>query len=138
MSNLNYYWIAQFKDNKYFGEYDENQKEHSFAEIKERIDDIKFFFLINKQNTYDNFIVDIENGSISVGHYSKLLENITEKKNIRLIFFKRRTVEVAQRDLQTVKEDIYFILGFQYNTITGENRKLLLQIDNNGNFVIGE
>jgi len=136
ISDLSFLWTAVFKDYTYISQV-ENGIEHKFQEVKDRFNELKSFSIYNKNNN-QCFTVDLEKGLIYNSGISYSEEDLKEeKKNIRLIHFRRHRREIGE-DLKEQSHMIWYFLGFQYNDNLGNNRQIVLQIDSEGNFVIGE
>lgn len=135
MNSLSFWWMAEF-NNGVIMQF-ENGIEHKFKEVQERINELEFFHLYHKDGlSYINFIVDLKKGLIKTLD-SKEPKEVEEKKNIRLIFFRRHTVELTEKIIEK-SHSIEYHLGFQYNDKFGNNRQIVLIIDNEGNWIIGE
>ena len=134
--SLNYLWFAQFKDDSFINQVDDDNTEHRFEEVRLKIKELKIFVLYNKNNINDKYIVDLENGNIYKNH---IITSYSEKKevknNIRLIYFRRHRKYLSEKK---VFADIRYYLGLQYLNSENKNCKTILQIDNNGNSIIGE
>jgi hypothetical protein len=78
--------------------------------------DLKYFCLYDKENMfYNRFTVDLEKGCIYYNNGYLIANNEeSEKRNIRLIFFRRHRVELTEH-LKENKHIIHYYLGFQYN-----------------------
>lgn len=132
IDTLQFHWIAEFQDTSYIMQFEDGQ-EHLFSEVRNRMNELKYFCLYNKDNmVYNRFTVDLEKGQIyynngSLISYSDIIE---EKKDIRLIFFRRHTVVLGE------SHNICFFLGLQYNDKSGNNRKIIFQIDKQGNYTV--
>lgn len=134
MDSLTFYWMAEFKNGVIFQF--ENGKEHKFQEVKDRINELEFFHLYHKDEMSNiNFIVDLKKGIIKTLD-SKEPELIEPKENIRLIYFRRHKIDLNQSGKE-MKHTIEYHLGFQYNDKLGNNRQIVLKIDNEGNWIIG-
>lgn len=133
MDSLSFHWTAEFNNGILFQF--ENGMEHRFQEVIDRINELEFFHLYHKKLNI-RFIVDLKKGIIK---YNNILEpiNIEEKKNIRLIYFRRITKEIGCIDLKEKSNKIMYHLGFQYIDKNGYNQKIILEIDEEGNFIIG-
>ena len=137
MSNLSFSWIAIFKDGSKMEQF-ENGKENLFLQVKSRFDDLVYFSLTNSKGKL--FTVDVIKGLIG---YNDLLlayrdEHLQDKENIRLIYFRRHRVEIGEVDLQEKSHTITYHLGYQYIDKLGKNRQIVLQIDSEGNWILGE
>lgn len=133
MSSLAFHWEALFNDSSVVMQFDQDNKEHLFKEVKDKFDQLQYFILYHtSQNLY--FMVNLEKGIIG-NNTNQFLETET-KDNIRLIYFRRNTVNLNS-NLQEINRTIVYFLGFQYIK-NGKNEKVLLQIDSQGNWKIGE
>jgi hypothetical protein len=138
MENLQFYWLAEFKDNSYIMQFEQDQ-EHSFQEVKDRFSELKYFVLYDKVNVLKRFIVDLEKGALYFSTEALLFDSeIQSKNNIRLIYFRRIRKEIGLQDLSEKSATIRYFLGFQYNDNQVNNRKFLLQIDSYGNWSLGD
>jgi hypothetical protein len=134
MDALTFYWVAEFEDDCIFQF--ENGIEHRFQEVKDRFNKLKYFTLQHKEKDL-NFTVDLTLGIITFNTKPQAEELKEKKENIRLIYFRRNRVEISGSNLEISHIIIYF-LGFQYNDKFGNNRQLVLQIDEKGNWIAGE
>jgi Flp pilus assembly secretin CpaC len=135
MDSLTFYWLAEFKNDVIFQF--EDGKEHKFQEVKDRINELEFFHLYHKDGMSNiNFIVDLKKGFIKTLASSEP-EQIEQKKNIRLIYFRRHKIDLNQ-SVKEIKRDIKYHLGFQYNDKNGNNRQIVLIIDELGNWILGD
>jgi hypothetical protein len=84
------------------------------------------------------FSINLINGLIG---YNRLefpyIEIEDKKQNIRLIYFRRIKIEIGEKDLKEKSRIITYHLGYQYLQ-NGKNRQIILQIDEEGNWVLGE
>jgi hypothetical protein len=136
ISNLSFLWTAVFKDYSYISQL-ENGIEHRFQEIKERFNELKYFSIYNK-DTNQYFIIDLEKGLIYNNHISYNEQDLKEKKeNIRLIYFRRNRITMSESG-QNQSHTVTYHLGYQYLDNLGNNQKIILRIDSEGNFAIGE
>jgi hypothetical protein len=133
MNPLSFSWKAFFSDGSILEQY-ENSIEHKFKEVQENPNKLIRFSLANKDYS-QYFIVDLQNGFIIYNNYKNL--EIEKKENIRLIYFRRHKVTLTESGKE-VEHTITYYLGFQYNDKLGNNRQIVLQIDEQGNFVIGD
>jgi len=135
MNSLTFYWMAEFKNGVIFQF--EDGKEHKFQEVKDRINELEFFHLYHKDGMSNiNFIVDLKKGFIKTLD-SQEPETVEPKENIRLIFFRRHRVDLNNSGKE-IGHSIMYHLGFQYNDKLGNNRQVVLKIDNVGNWIIGD
>jgi hypothetical protein len=135
MSSLSFHWLARFRDNIIIKQFDLEKKEHLFREVQDKISDLIYFTLYNNSQV---FTVDLKNGIIFFNNHQKVeLDLLKEKKDIRLIFFRRHTVELSE-NFKEKNHNILYFLGLQWNDKEDKNRKILLQIDSMGNFVLGD
>jgi hypothetical protein len=138
MNSLSFYWLATFKDNSIINQFDDNGTEHKFQEVKDKFDELKYFILYNRNNREERFIVDLENGYIFTDKAIKYDEdNEIKKNNIRLIFTRRHRSKMNE-NFQEINHEIVYILGYQYLDEFDKNHKIVLRIDQHGNFSIGE
>jgi hypothetical protein len=113
----------------------ENGIEHKFKEVQDRINDLEFFHLYHKDGmTNINFIVDLKKGLIKTLDAEEPKE-IEKKENIRLIFFRRHKVTLTESGKE-VEHIITYHLGFQWLDLNNQNRNIILQINENGDFII--
>jgi hypothetical protein len=131
IDSLSFYWIAEFTDDCIFQF--ENGVEHRFQEVINKFNDLKYFTLQHKEKDL-NFTVDLILGIISFNTEYKIRELKKEKKNIRLIYFRRHTVTLTELGKEK-EHTIMYHLGFQYNE-NEINRQIVLEIDSDGNFII--
>ena len=138
-SSLQFYWLAELKNGSIVMQF-ENGIENLFQEVKDRFDELKYFVLYNKNYIYNRFTVDLEKGKIYFqdGYLLSSKDSSTqEKKNIRLIYFRRHKIDFGN-NLEEQNHSIVYFLGLQYNDLRGNNYKLILQIDSQGNWSLGE
>ena len=133
ISNLSFLWIAEFEEDCIFQI--ENGVEHRFAEVKDRFNELKYFTLQHKEKEI-SFTVDLINGLIIYNNY-KNTEIVEKKENVRLIYFRRNKITMTESGDQQ-SHQIWYFLGFQYLDKLGNNQKIILRIDSEGSFVIGE
>jgi hypothetical protein len=96
------------------------------------------YFNLRHINKTINFGVDLIKGLISCNSSSEIQGDLLqeEKLNIRLIYFRRNRKDFTLSG-KLWNHSILYILGYQYNDKEGNNHKIFLQIDKDGNFVIG-
>ena len=136
IQNLTFLWTAVFKDYSYVSQL-ENGIERRFQEVKDRFDELKYFSIYNK-STNQYFTIDLEKGLIYNNHISYSEQDFKEKKeNIRLIYFRRNRITMTESGNQQSHTIVYH-LGLQWNDNLGNNQKIILKIDSEGNFIIGE
>lgn len=137
MSKSKFYWVAKFNSCPNIKQFDDNGKEHAIKEVMALHNDLKYFCLSHVEK---NFIVtvDIRNGLIFINDQQEIvvpeLISNTDKK-FRLIYF-RRIREILNSNFNTLDSKCFNILGYQYTDETG-NHKVLWQIDENCNIVVG-
>jgi hypothetical protein len=136
MEALSFYWTAEFKDGSTIYQF-KNGTENKFQLVQDRFADLKTFLLYHKEKPI-LFVVDLIDGLVSTEILpAKVYEFNTKKQNIRLIY--RRTVRrYLSESLKETGSDIWYLLGVQYNDYNGNNCKVILQIDKNGQFIIGD
>ena len=137
MIPYSFIWTAKFRNSEDICQYDfDTGIEKRFQLVKDNFSNLEYFLLWNKDKV---FTVDLINGLI---YYNKeLKEKLSceeEKKNIRLIFFRRHQIKIKGLDLKETIHTVEYHLGFQYTDKNGNNRKIILQIDSEGNFVLGD
>ena len=138
MKALSFQWIAFFKDGSSIPQFDfHSQTENLFKLIQDKLGELKYFML--RHSTEDIiFTVDLINGIILIGKNQEIApELVKEKTNIRLIYFRRVRNEIGEADMKVMSTEITHFLGFQYLE-NGINKKLILQIDKDGNCLIGD
>lgn len=133
--SLSFFWIALFKDNSKIEQYHDNI-EIRFKEVQDKINELSYFNLTDRNGHF--FTVDLINGRIGCNYLPlPYLEATTEKQNIRLIFFRRHRVEMTENCIEK-SHIIEYHLGFQYNDKLGNNHKIILIIDEKGNWILGD
>lgn len=137
MKPLSFIWIAIFRDGSKIEQFNEDGSENSFKLVKDNFDNLAYFNLSDKKEHF--FTVDLLNGLISHKFIGlPRIEKEEFKNNIRLIFFRRHRVEIGVCDLKEKKHTIEYHLGFQYNDKLGNNRQIVLIIDEKGSWILGE
>jgi len=135
MNSLVFHWNAIFKDGTHIFQFDKDGIEHKFKEVQEKFNELVYFNLTNNRGKM--FSVNLINGLIG---YNRLefpyIETEKKKENIRLIFFRRHQIELNE-SLNEKNHNIAYHLGLQYNDENNINRKIILQINSLGHFVIG-
>jgi hypothetical protein len=126
MFNYVFLWKAKLYDNTCF--YQEDGADYN-KQVKNNIN-LKEFSLYSK-DLQKIFIVNLEHGYISS---SKLnIQSDDKKLNIRLIYFRKGTLIT---DFKTQNLSYVQNLGLQWNDIKGNNHKIIMQILENGDFLI--
>jgi len=138
MNLFQFYWMALLKNGDYIKQY-EDDVEHRFQEVIDKFNELQFFYLYNKDNFKEKFIVDLENGFV----YKNIIiqdfkETDNKKNNIRLIYKRVRRNKITTGNVKSIKEEIHYLLGLQYSDKLGNNKKIILQIDNEGNWILGD
>ena len=135
-SFLKLHWKATFKDGSSISQF-ENDKENRFKLVKDNFSNLTSFSLIHQEKPL-KITINLQKGFIYFNDNILSLEDvlITKKENIRLIFFRRNKIISTINNAVTKHEVIYF-LGYQYLDITGRNKKVILQITQDGDMVIG-
>lgn len=135
MNSLSFVWQALFEDGTQINQFDSNEIEYRFQEVVDRFDKLAFFNLTNKAGKM--FTVNLQEGLLGyndlVISYRKSEE---EKRNIRLIFFRRHKVDLNAQ-LEELNHNIEYHLGYQYNDNEGKNRQITIIIDKDGNWYLG-
>jgi len=137
MNSLQFYWKAFFSSGKVIEQF-ENGIEHRFQEVKDDFENLIKFSLVNKDYS-KYFVVDLEYGFILHNNYNLNninFEQLEQKNNIRLIHFRRHFVEIGTKDLKEKSHQIIYFLGLQWQDSEEKNHKIILQIDENGDFII--
>lgn len=134
MSSLAFHWFAEF-ETSYSKQFD-NGIENKFQTVIDKFAELKYFCLRHKDKDI-SVTVDLKNGIVFVNHH-QMIDNdfINEKKNIRLIYF-RRHQRTFDSQIHELSHTMVYFIGFQYTDKDGHNRKILLQLDNEGNIVVG-
>jgi hypothetical protein len=134
--SLKLHWTAIFKDGTEVSQIDELGNEHLYKEVQDRIDQLDKFYIVHVTEPF-KALVDLSQGLIFINSQQATVspELTKEKFNIRLIFFRRHTVQISN-NIETGHNIIYF-LGFQYNDKAGQNHKALIQVDQGGSIIAG-
>jgi hypothetical protein len=134
MSNLSFYWIAIFKDGTRINQFNEDGSENMFQLIKDRFDELGYFNLTNMKGKL--FTVSLLNGLIGYNDLVLPYREAKERKDsIRLVYFRRHRVEMTDNGIKK-SHTIEYHLGLQWVNSNNENRNIILQIDENGDFII--
>lgn len=135
MNSLSFHWSAIFKDGTIINQFNENGTENMFQLVKDKFNELSYFNLTNKKGKL--FTVDLKNAFIGYNYlafpYAKRKE---KKENIRLIFFRRHRVEITENLIEK-SHIITYYLGYQYLDKLGNNRKIILEIESDGTFILG-
>ena len=137
MAKLQFVWEAKFKDNSVIKQF-ENGTEHLFKEVKDRFNDLVLFSFkhISKPLVVS---VDLQKGLLFLNNAQTPYEDlIKEKIDIRLIVFRRHKVTTEFNTLKEVEHKLNYFIGYQYVNKHGNNRKVILQLDSEGNIIIGD
>jgi len=134
MNPLSFYWFAEF-ESFYLKQFD-NGIENKFQTVIDKFVELKYFCLRHKDKDM-SVTVDLKNGVIFVNKH-QMIDNdfITEKKNIRLIYFRRHRHEMNSK-MQELNHQITYFIGFQWGDSENRNHKILLQLDSDGNILVG-
>ena len=134
ISDLTFFWQGIFKDSLVINQIDEDGTEHRFQEIRDKFSELAFFNLSNKQGKM--FTVNLLEGIIGYNDFViSYRKSEIKKNNIRLIYFRRNYVTIGTKDLKTKNHIIIYYLGYQYLDNNGHNRKVIHQIDQEGNWI---
>jgi hypothetical protein len=132
--SLLFLWNAIFKDGTHIFQIDKEGIEHKFKEVQDKFNDLVYFNLRN--NNGKMFSINLMNGLIGYNTlefpYIKLEKH---KQNIRLIFFRRHTIELTD-SFKEINHNIKYHMGIQYNDDKNNNHKIILIIDQEGNFIV--
>ena len=134
MKPLSFLWIALFKDNSKIEQF-ENKIEHKFQEVKDKFDNLAYFNLTDRKGHM--FTVDLINGRIGYNYLPLPYLEKSEKENCRLIFFRRHKVEITEKMMEK-SHTIEYHLGLQWQDSEKRNHKIILIIDKEGNWILGE
>jgi len=135
ISNLSFLWKAIFKDGIIINQLD-GGKDINYKKVKDNFDNLAYFYLSDNKNNI--FMVNLLKGIIIYNNFNNFeINESKEKKNIRLIYFRRVCIDSTTNG-KMLSQKIFHFLGFQYNLENNENRKVILIIDENGNWIIGE
>jgi hypothetical protein len=128
-------WLAILKDGTQINQFNKDNIENRFKLILDKMPEVKYFILDFKEKNIQ-FIVDLEHGIIA-NHFKQLINFSQEKKdNLRLIHFRRHQVQISERDLKEQSHTIEYHLGIQWQDSEKRNHKIILIIDEEGNFII--
>ena len=135
MNKLEFTWNAILKDGTHIHQFNKDGIETRFKLVKDNFDNLVYFNLTNHKGKL--FTVDLVNGLIGYNYLPlSYIESKQGKKNIRLIFFRRNTIKIGMNDLKTKSHIITYHLGFQWLNSNNENRRIILEINSEGNFII--
>jgi hypothetical protein len=141
MERLTILWEATFKDNSKIKQFD-SKGEHKYQEVLNRISELSTFSICDwSLNLW--FTVDVIHGNLYFNinkpqippYISEEAQDII-KHNIRLIYFTRARISGVGTTITT--KEVFYFLGYQYSDANGNNKKVICQIDEDCNFVIGE
>jgi hypothetical protein len=134
IETLSFFWTVCDLNDNLFHQY-KNNIEIRFNLEWFKSNTLKYFLLYSKDKKHF-FIIDLIKGTISYNNAEEINENQEIKNNIRLICFRRNRVEIGTLDLKEKKHTIIYHIGYQYNSEDGTNHKIVLEISQNGSFVI--
>ena len=130
-------WIAKLELGTEICQYDPSGKEHPFKEVLDNLPYVRYFYLIHKTKGL-KIAVDLRQGLILFNDApSPEQDLLLVKRNIRLIYFRRNKVALGG-DGQTLGHEVTYFLGYQYQDKNGHNKKVLAQIDQNANIILGD
>jgi len=136
MNSLSFHWTAIFSDGTHIFQFNEDGTENKFQLVKDKFDKLTYFNLTNNKGKM--FSLNLINGLIGYNRLEFPYIEVEEKKeNIRLIFFRRHKIEMNESCIEK-SHTITYHLGFQYNDKLGNNRQIVLIIDSEGNWVLGD
>ena len=130
---LSFVWQGLFSDGTKIEQFDKDGTEHKFKEIQDNFNKLIRFSLVNKDYS-QCFTIDLQNGFIIYNNYRNI-QTKEEKQNIRLIYFRRHRVTLTEAGKE-VSHTITYHLGYQYLDKLGNNRQIVLQIDEQGNWIL--
>ena len=135
ISSLSFIWNVILKNGSQINQFNEDGTENRFQLVKDKFNDLRYFNLTNHKGKL--FTVDLMNGSIGYNYLPlSYIESKENKKNIRLIFFRRHQVTLGISDLKENSHSIMYHLGYQYLDKNNCNRKIIIKIDKNGNWIL--
>ena len=136
MKSLVFHWIAIFNDGTKIEQFNSDNTENRFKLVQDKMESLKFFNLTNKNGKL--FSVNLKEGIIGYNDLILPYRISTEiKNNIRLIYFRRHRVTMTASGKES-NHEINYHLGFQYNDLNGNNRQIVLKIDEQGNWILGD
>lgn len=131
-----YIWHAVLKDKTQIDQVDQNGNEHLFQEVRDNFNHLALFFIT--ENNKVKITVDLVRGLIYLGAPQEAIQELTEEKqNIRLVYYRRNKVTLGVGN-SIQEKTVLQCVGLQYLDRSGSNRKILAQIDESGNILIGE
>jgi hypothetical protein len=137
---LDLIWSAVLNDGSVITQYDEQENEIPFKKVLEQQDNLKCFYLTNK-NLGIVYFVDLITGTIQHGSQNQPLLNPREDMlrhsdyKYRLIYF-REVERSFNNDLQELGTAIViYFLGFQYTDENEKNHKKIMKISSTGEWV---
>lgn len=132
----NFKWHAVLKDGTQIDQIDQHGCEHLFQEVRDNFKQLVLFFITDTNGI--KLTIDLIKGTLIIGNAQSRIEELKEiKENIRLIYFRRNKVTLSiGNDIQN--HTVVQCVGFQYIDKLGNNRKIMAQIDEAGNILIGE
>lgn len=129
-------WHAVLKDKTQIDQVDQNGNEHLFQEVRDNFNHLALFFIT--ENNKVKITVDLVRGLIYLGAPQEAIQELTEEKqNIRLVYYRRNKVTLGVGN-SIQEKTVLQCVGLQYLDRSGSNRKILAQIDESGNILIGE
>ena len=137
-TELNFLWKATFDDDSVVSQFNSDGTENKFKIVQDKFDDLTYFELRSTLNkTIIN--VDLINGFIILNDYKfDIPEDIKKQKhNIRLIYFRRNKIDINIKG-EVLRRTVSYFIGYQYNDLQGKNRKVLVNIDQDGNMILGD
>lgn len=133
--NLAFIWKAEFNDGSALFQFDhETGIENKFKLVQDKFSELKCFYLYHYKDNI-NFCVDLIQGKIFYNCNPALDELDNDKNNVRLIFFRRHQIKMSMNGKEKSHTIIYF-LGIQWQSQEGKNKNIILQINENGDFII--
>lgn len=134
---LKIHWLAQFSDGSQLKQFD-NDKENLFRAVLDRQNDLVKFILFHTEKSLC-LTLDLKLGVIYINNVQmpqpELLSNTDDRNRKRLIYFRKVIKEITQTG-KTLNTTVLYFLGYQWNDKSGNNRKRLIQISENGDLVI--
>lgn len=98
------------------------ENKNAFYDVLQRLNEVRAFALYS-QETKQEYLVDISDGHFEVNSGKFFLHN-EYLTNLRLIFFKRNTIDMSTGRPYPQQ----YILGFQGNDINGNNKQYTITL----------
>jgi len=130
-----FFWISLFQDNSKIEQFNPDGSENRFQLVKDKMNELAYFNLTDRKGHF--FTIDLINGRIGYNYLPLPYLEKTDKQNIRLIFFRRHQMKMSMNG-KLKSHNIEYHLGFQWQDFEKRNHKIILKIDNEGSWIIGD